>query len=61
MDFAKASMLLHVAEKSVLWPELAPLHAAALEELRRLQAGGPVAKPAAAPAPAPLRRETANG
>ncbi len=38
MDFSKAAMLLHVADKARQWPNLKKLEMAALAELEQLQA-----------------------
>jgi hypothetical protein len=37
MDFERAAMLLHVADLSLKWPQLKPLHDAAVAELTVLQ------------------------
>ena len=47
MDFQKAAMLLHVCDKAKNWPNLKPLHDAAMAELIDLQA--PEEKPKAGP------------
>lgn len=48
MDFQKAAMLLHVCDKSKNWPNLRPLHDAAMAELMKMQEDK--AEPKAAPA-----------
>lgn len=37
MDFSKAAMLLHVADKARQWPNLKKLEMAALAELEQIQ------------------------
>lgn len=37
MDFSKAAMLLHVADKARQWPNLSKLEKAALAELEKIQ------------------------
>ena len=50
IDLNKVGLLLHVLDKCLQWPELRPLHDAAMAELRKLQA--PPA-PAMVPTPPP--------
>lgn len=54
MDFARASMLIHILDKAVQWPSLRPLHDAALAELIKIQSP-PTPAPKAIPSASPRR------
>lgn len=58
--FEEAAMLLHVAEKALMFPKLRPLHDAAVERLENLQASSPSslsAQPIVEPIPTVDRRD----
>lgn len=57
--FQEAYILLHVAEKALMFPQLKPLHDAAVKQLSELQLGEPKsAAPKVEPIPNDDRRET---